>query len=312
MRPPCEVMVKKFLPAVRALVAHALKEEGLEQEKIARMVGVTQAMVSYYLAKKKDGFITSLARFGLSEEEISSMVSELKGAAKASEVYATELLYSYWRTTASSGGACELHRAISGDLTNCDLCMRVMVNRETEKERRKVINAVKEAAQILEASPIFGELIPEVYSNIVYCIENPRSEEDVAAIPGRIIKLKGKAKALMNPEFGASKHLARLVLALRSKNAWVRAALNTRFEPLYLEALKQFVKQVVFLKSYESEDQMFSQLKQLTLEPPIAIVVDPGSKGYEPNIYIVGVEPVELANIAVSASTLWKHRVSGF
>jgi len=57
---------------------------------------------------------------------------------------------------------------------------------------------------------------------------------------------------------------------------------------------------------------MFSQLKQLTLEPPIAIVVDPGSKGYEPNIYIVGVEPVELANIAVSASTLWKHRVSGF
>ncbi len=50
---PCEGAVKFYLPAMKCAIARALyKKHGIKQEKIARMLGITQAQVSKYLSHK--------------------------------------------------------------------------------------------------------------------------------------------------------------------------------------------------------------------------------------------------------------------
>lgn len=47
---PCEEIVRKYLPAMRASIAKKLYKKGLKQERIARELGLTQASVSKYLS----------------------------------------------------------------------------------------------------------------------------------------------------------------------------------------------------------------------------------------------------------------------
>jgi predicted transcriptional regulator len=50
MKPPCEIIVTKILPNIRALVAIELKETyQLKGREIARLTGTTEAAISQYL-----------------------------------------------------------------------------------------------------------------------------------------------------------------------------------------------------------------------------------------------------------------------
>lgn len=72
MKPPCEVVVKKILPAVRTIVVKDLNERyELNQTQIAEQLGITQPAVSQYLKAargdrklknnlKKTGLLTKL------------------------------------------------------------------------------------------------------------------------------------------------------------------------------------------------------------------------------------------------------------
>src|SRR5579875_2783706 len=97
MKPPCELMVKTFLPATRGLLAHRLKTLGLEQERIARLLGVTQAAVSYYLSTSPQRHRSKLLQMGVSQDQVESLISELAIAVQRSDSYATEVLYNHWR-----------------------------------------------------------------------------------------------------------------------------------------------------------------------------------------------------------------------
>ena len=49
MRPPCEIVQRDFLKAVRTFVARSLRDEGFSQTEIASKMDLTQAAVSKYL-----------------------------------------------------------------------------------------------------------------------------------------------------------------------------------------------------------------------------------------------------------------------
>jgi predicted transcriptional regulator len=49
MKPFCEVVVSDVLPAIRALIAKNLLEQGLTQKQISEKLGITQPAVSQYL-----------------------------------------------------------------------------------------------------------------------------------------------------------------------------------------------------------------------------------------------------------------------
>ncbi|MEW6592239.1 MAG: hypothetical protein AB1305_00910 [Candidatus Hadarchaeota archaeon] len=79
MRPPCEVVVKDVLPAVRAILVRELTERHeMNQVEVARRLGITQPAVSHYLrmargARQKSPVLKSLEkRMGEFADEISN------------------------------------------------------------------------------------------------------------------------------------------------------------------------------------------------------------------------------------------------
>lgn len=55
---PQEIEVYYILPALRREIALALKQEGMEQKKIAKLLGVTEASVSHYIHSKRAKSVT--------------------------------------------------------------------------------------------------------------------------------------------------------------------------------------------------------------------------------------------------------------
>ena len=64
----CMVITKSVLPAVRASIAQAMKEEyGWTQDRIAKELGVVQVAVSKYLNKKYSDKVAMINKYANSE-----------------------------------------------------------------------------------------------------------------------------------------------------------------------------------------------------------------------------------------------------
>ena len=98
-----------------------------------------------------------------------------------------------------------------------------------EGERYRVLREVREAAWMLEEHPEVATLIPETSSNIGMALTLAEDPLDVAAIPGRISKVERGVKAASCPAFGASSHIARIILVAMQSNPSIRAAMNIRY-----------------------------------------------------------------------------------
>ena len=72
-------------------------------------------------------------------------------------------------------------------------------------------------------------LIPEVQSNLGYATLFPRGPQDVAAFPGRLRRGPQGLVIPREPAFGASRHLAAVILAAVKVFPELRAAMNIRF-----------------------------------------------------------------------------------
>ena len=53
IRPRCEIIVQYVLPVIRAEMALRMKDEGISQAQIARILGVTPAAVTQYVKSKR-------------------------------------------------------------------------------------------------------------------------------------------------------------------------------------------------------------------------------------------------------------------
>ena len=88
MSVPCEVIVRRVLPALRAMIARELVEKyGFAQAQVASLLGVTQASVSHYLSAKRGKLVKGICE----PEELRLMASEIaskiaQGAAARDEI----------------------------------------------------------------------------------------------------------------------------------------------------------------------------------------------------------------------------------
>jgi len=114
-----------------------------------------------------------------------------------------------------------------------------MAQSEKEEVLRTLENAVR---MLLEGmDPL---LIPEVGSNIAYALAHARTPGDVAAVEGRIVRLKGRAHAVGPVAFGASDHVARIVLTAMKFDPEVRCAANIRYSPERVAACEDMLLSV--------------------------------------------------------------------
>ncbi|MCD6414551.1 MAG: Fis family transcriptional regulator [Candidatus Diapherotrites archaeon] len=99
MKPFCEEVGRKTLPAIRALIANELAKKGLTGREISKAMGVTPASVTHYLHKSRgklsvkdkipktlvEDFVDKLANGKLTDEErvegLCSICKTIRGVA---------------------------------------------------------------------------------------------------------------------------------------------------------------------------------------------------------------------------------------
>src|SRR5450756_1620177 len=74
--------------------------------------------------------------------------------------------------------------------------------------------------------------------NLGYALPFATTRAEVAAFPGRLTALDGQHVAVAAPTFGASRHIASVILAAMAHDGGRRAAMNIRYSPAVLEACR--------------------------------------------------------------------------
>lgn len=177
------------------------------------------------------------------------------------------------------------------------------ITRAQEAERFRVLRALREAAQLLkQLAPV--ELVPAVQMNLGYALREAETVEEVAAFPGRIGTWDNQLLFKEEPAFGASSHIARLILTMMRRFPHMRACLNLRFSQrvvakasaaglLVLEADRRSEPQEIREAEGKSLDFLLEQvLAECTTAPDL--VYDRGDFGKEPMIRLFGRTPAEV------------------
>ena len=301
-------MVQHFLPAMRQLVAGVLRSQGFSQTRIAAMLGVTQASVSLYLSSDPERAYADLASLSVQREEAERNAAVLAEDVKGSAVYGVETLGHLWKGILGKGNACEEHRKLYPSLSQCDVCIKEYGQREGD--RTGAIAHVSEAVRLLESSLAFVSVMPEVSVNLAYAPSDSGSPGDVVAIPGRIVRVKGRARAALPPEFGASRHIANVLLLVMKRRPGTRAALNLRYDARMAKVLRRVGLRALEIGDYQrafTGDRAVSALASRLASANSAFdaVIDPGGKGVEPSLYLFGRSATEVAALAVRVAKFY-------
>ncbi|MGQ9468997.1 MAG: bifunctional hydroxymethylpyrimidine kinase/phosphomethylpyrimidine kinase [Nitrososphaerales archaeon] len=183
-----------------------------------------------------------------------------------------------------------------------------------EAEKYQVIENIKEAIIILESHKEFSELIPESQTNVAMALSLADSIMDIAAIPGRIVRVGKSARASSCPEFGASSHVARTILTVMKYDSSIRAGMNIKYSERLIKACKEQGLIVSFydrrkeppeIKEKEGMSMVWGTeqaIKKVGKVPDI--IYHRGDWGKEPMIILLGKNAVEVVKMAVKIAKL--------
>ena len=183
-----------------------------------------------------------------------------------------------------------------------------LIHLDRLREERLVLERLEEAARYFCSHPV-RPLIPEVQSNLAYALPYARTHEEVAAFPGRIVAMGEAALPVGCPRFGASRHVANIVLAALRHDPTKRAALNIRFREEFLKRAQDLGLRVAEF-SRKDEPEEIKQKEGSTLAWGVDLVcrrlgfvpdliADRGEVGKEPMIRVLGVDPLDVVKKAL-------------
>jgi hydroxymethylpyrimidine/phosphomethylpyrimidine kinase len=139
--------------------------------------------------------------------------------------------------------------------------------------------------------------IPEVGMNFAYALPNAKTRNGICAIDGRITKHKERPSLFGTIDFGVSKHVASIVLAVMSFDTSMRSAMNIRYSQKTVELCKNigfiigtFDRKVEPLTA-QSTMEWGTKYAITTLGRVPDIIYDTGSVGKEPMIRVLGKNP---------------------
>ena len=113
----------------------------------------------------------------------------------------------------------------------------------TDSELIEMYGMMALALDQIEHCREFAAIIPEVRSNLVFARTSAKTREDVLAIDGRITVVGSMPHASGKPVFGASSHMARLIIEYRKYDPTIRAGIDFANNPDFAQWLSQYCKQ---------------------------------------------------------------------
>jgi hydroxymethylpyrimidine kinase/phosphomethylpyrimidine kinase len=175
--------------------------------------------------------------------------------------------------------------------------------------RPEILTALQAAAARLVKEDL-GPLIPEVMTNLGYATPYPAGPQDVAAFPGRILKGPQGLMIPAAPAFGASRHIAAIILTAMTTYPELRSAMNVKFfegledlAPLLHLRVATFDRRAEPPAVKAREDGTLAWAVASVLKPgapPPDLIYDRGAWGKEPMIRILGPTPMSVAEKALA------------
>ena len=180
---------------------------------------------------------------------------------------------------------------------------------ELRAYRADVIEEMNRALRLVEENAdLIGNYIPEVQSNLGYALPAfyARDLNDVAAIPGRIVKYMGKARPSGPPTFGVSSHVASYILTAMKYDPEIRSAMNIKYDDRVIEIAKELGYVVSSYDRRQEPPEVKARegasipwgteqaIKSVGRVPDI--IYHLGDWGKEPEIVILGRSPTEVVN----------------
>jgi predicted transcriptional regulator len=122
MKTPCELVVGKILPTLRASVVKELSgKHHMKQSDIARELGITQASVSQYLSATRAGGTKITESFPKIKTYANEIANRIVAGENKMEWYG--VLCKACQDIRSDDEFCKMHR-IASNLSGCDICKK--------------------------------------------------------------------------------------------------------------------------------------------------------------------------------------------
>lgn len=174
---------------------------------------------------------------------------------------------------------------------------RIMPRPHSEEEIR-VIEALAKAVDEIE-DVLTVSFIPEVGINIGFALADAKSLEDVCALKGRMVRVGDGIAHLGAYKYGASKHVAKIILSAMKFDKDKRCAMNIKYNEEIIDACGTLDFSIgEFDRSKEPKTTSTMEwgtefvIKQLGQVPDI--IYDKGGIGKEAMIRILGKNPEDV------------------
>ena len=169
------------------------------------------------------------------------------------------------------------------------------------------------AVEGIEECREFAALIPEVRTNLVYARARARTRDDVLAVDGRITVVGGRPHPAGWVKFGASSHMARLIIELMKVDPSTRAGIDFANTPHLAAWLEDYCRTKGWIFSVidrRGEPEEIREAEAASMPWKVAeavraaggkvpkIFYETGAVGKEAVSVLVGHDPIEVADQA--------------
>lgn len=288
-----EIVVDEFLPTFRSMLAEELRERDLTQNEVATVLGISQSAVSKYV----HGDVSRNERIA-TDERVSELVAEVAEGLAAGDMRPVQALVEaevLIRQLEDGDILAKLHQESVPELAEYDTTIRIHDPDNELRSAERVLTSVRRGLRMLENASGFAGLIPNVGSNLVVCLPDATSVDDVAGVPGRIFDVKGKATIPGEPEFGVSEYVASILLATREHGGRARAAVNLRYDPDLVERFAEAGYETVEFDAEAETTAAIGDAMAETADP--TVLYQTGGYGIEPIVYVLGEDAESVAKI---------------
>jgi len=243
---------------LRGRACRILAEEGWTQSRLGKSLGVSQVMAGNYLHTLPTHFAEPI------ESDLQAASQSLAEILESGEILRWTL------------------KLIVGD-QELSLRFPFQDSRET--------TLVQIADMRRRLSSLIPLLSPQVRVNIAMATSDAVDKSGIAAFPGRLTPVDGRARPLSSPKFGGSSHLSNLLLEIRKFNSDACVIINLRWDSVVSDILKS-MEIIPLVLRREGDNLVVNQDVVKT-----ATLVDEGSYGFEPSLYIFGNSPGSVVKI---------------
>ncbi len=192
-----------------------------------------------------------------------------------------------------------------------------------QQQAELILGNLVRSVEILQDCTEFSLLMPEVRVNLVYALPSARTPDEVAAIDGRITVVRGFPYAPGMPRWGASDHMARLIIEVRKYDSTINAGINFKCDDTLIEVVQKYCSENGLLfgwidrtkepvevaeKDRSSMPWKINQLVTSSGGVPKLFYEGEGW-GKEPLFVALGNDSVEVVGIAIEIAKRYQQRL---